>query len=87
MQQPWKKATVKTNLYLRRVLSKTSNQDKAQRSIVQQLDIWNNENTFYNRNILTTANIRKRWDEIQRNARADINSDIGGNKTKTKRFE
>ena len=50
-----KKGSSKTNLYLRRTLSKTSTQDKTQRSIVQQLDIQNNENTFHNRNTLTTA--------------------------------
>ena len=49
------KGSSKTNLYLRRTLSKTSTQDKTQRSIVQQLDIQNNENTFHNRNTLTTA--------------------------------
>ena len=36
-------------------MSKTSTQGKTQRSIVQQLDIQNNENTFHNRNTLTTA--------------------------------
>ena len=50
-----KKSNSKTNLYLRRTLSKTSTQDKTQRSIVQQLDIQNNENTFHNRNTLKTA--------------------------------
>ena len=50
-----KRSNSKTNLYLRRTLSKTSTQDKTQRSIVQQLDIQNNENTFHNRNTLTTA--------------------------------
>ena len=39
----------------RRALSETNTQDKTQRSIVQQLDIQNNENTFHNRNTLTTA--------------------------------
>ena len=46
-----KKGNSKTNLYLR----KTNTQDKTQRSIVQQLDIQNNENTFHNKNTLTTA--------------------------------
>ena len=50
-----KKGNSKTNLYLRRTLSKTSTQDKTQRSIGQQLDIQNNEKTFHNRNTLTTA--------------------------------
>ena len=50
-----KKGNSKTNLYLRRTLSKTSTQDKTQTSIVQQLDVQNNENTFHNRNTLTTA--------------------------------
>ena len=50
-----KKGNSKTSLYLRRTFSKTSTQDKTQRSIVQQLDIQNNENTFHNRNTLTTA--------------------------------
>ena len=50
-----KKGNSKANLYLRRTLSKTSTQDKTQRSILQQLDIQNNENTFHNRNTLTTA--------------------------------
>ena len=50
-----KKSNSKTNLSLRRTLSKTSTQDKTQRSIVQQLDIQNNEKTFRNRNTLTTA--------------------------------
>ena len=51
----YEKSNSKTNLFLRRTLSKTSTQDKTQRSIVQQLDIQNNKNTFHNRNILTTA--------------------------------
>ena len=50
-----KKSNSKTNLYLRKTLSKTSTQDKTQRSIVQQLDIQNNKNTFHSRNTLTTA--------------------------------
>ena len=50
-----KKGNSKTNLYLRRILSKTNTEDKTHRSIVQQLDIQNNENTFHNRNTLTTA--------------------------------
>ena len=50
-----KKGNSKTNLCLTRTLSKTSTQDKTQRSIVQQLDIKNNKNTFHNRNTLTTA--------------------------------
>ena len=50
-----KKGNSKTNLYLRRTLSKTSTQVETQRSIVQQLDIQNNENTFHKRNTLTTA--------------------------------
>ena len=51
----YEKSNSKTNLFHRRTLSKTSTQDKTQRSIVQQLDIQNNKNTFHNRNILTTA--------------------------------
>ena len=47
-----KKDNSNTNL---RALSKTSIHDKTQRPIVQQLDIRNNENTFYKRNTLTTA--------------------------------
>ena len=50
-----KKGNSKTNLYLRRTLSKTSIQDKTQRSIVQQLDIQNNKNTFHSRTTLATA--------------------------------
>ena len=51
----YEKSNSKTNLFHRRTLSKISTQDKTQRSIVQQLDIQNNKNTFHNRNILTTA--------------------------------
>ena len=50
-----KKGISKTNLYVRRTLSRASTQDKTQRSIVQQLDIQNNENTFHSRNTLTIA--------------------------------
>ena len=46
-----KKGNRKTNLYFRRVLSKTSTQDKTQRYIVQQLDIQNNKITFHNKYI------------------------------------
>ena len=64
-----KKANSKTNLQirrsnsnLRRAREETNIQDKTQRSIIQQLDIRNNENRFYNRNALTTTktNIRRR---------------------------
>ena len=64
-----KKANSKTNLQIRRSNSnlrrageETNIQDKTQRSIIQQLDIRNNENRFYNRNALTTTktNIRRR---------------------------
>ena len=50
-----KKGNSKSNLYLKRALSKTSTQDKAQRSILQQLDIQINQNTFHNRNTLASA--------------------------------
>ena len=50
-----KKGNSKTNLYLRRAWSKTSIQDKSQKSIVQQLYIQNNENIFHNRHTLKTA--------------------------------
>ena len=78
-----RKGNSKTNLYLRRTLSKTSTQDKTQRSIVQQLDIQNNENTFHNRNTLTTAKETTLEGDDQRNGRTDKNSDIGRNQTKT----
>ena len=64
-----KKANSKTNLQIRRTNSnlrrageETNIQDKTQRSIIQQLDIRNNENRFYNRNALATTktNIRMR---------------------------
>lgn len=80
-----KKGSSKTNLYLRRTLSKTT-EDKFQRSIAQQLDNQNNENIFHNRN--TSATAKKRTlerDHIKySNARTDTNSDIQSSQTKTK---
>ena len=54
-----KKGNSKTNLHLRRTLSKTSTQGKTQRPIVQQLDIQNNENILHNRNTLNIGNNNK----------------------------
>lgn len=80
-----KKGSSKTNLYLRRTLSKTT-QDKFQRSIAQQLDNQNNENIFHNRNTSATAKNRTlERDHIKySNARTDTNSDIQSSQTKTK---
>ena len=81
-----KKGNSKTNLYFGRTLSKASTEDKTQRSIVQQLDIENNENTFHHKTTLTTAKetISERVDMKYKEMQEQIkNSDIGCNQTKT----